>query len=227
VKYYALAIDGPAGAGKSTVAKMLAARLHYTYIDTGAMYRATTYKALKLKVDITNPDSFQFLENTEMTFVDGVLFMDGFDVTQKIRTNQVSNNVSIVASHIPVRNKLVEIQQAISHTTNVVMDGRDIGTVVLPHADLKIYMTATVEERARRRHEENLSIGIESNYESLMKEIQRRDKIDSSRAYNPLKQAQDAIYLDTSSLDIEEVADKIYLLFQLIIDRKDETHGTI
>jgi cytidylate kinase len=227
VKYYALAIDGPAGAGKSTVAKMLAARLHYTYIDTGAMYRATTYKALKLKVDITNPDSFQFLEDTEMTFVDGVLFMDGLDVTQKIRTNQVSNNVSIVASHIPVRNKLVEIQQSISHTTNVVMDGRDIGTVVLPHADLKIYMTATVEERARRRHEENLSIGIESNYESLMKEIQRRDKIDSSRAYNPLKQAQDAIYLDTSSLDIEEVADKIYLLFQLIIDRKDETHGTI
>ncbi|MDP2425772.1 MAG: (d)CMP kinase [Candidatus Izemoplasmatales bacterium] len=227
MKYYALAIDGPAGAGKSTVAKMLAARLHYTYIDTGAMYRATTYKALKLKVDITNPDSFQFLEDTEMTFVDGVLFMDGLDVTQKIRTNQVSNNVSIVASHIPVRNKLVEIQQSISHTTNVVMDGRDIGTVVLPHADLKIYMTATVEERARRRHEENLSIGIESNYESLMKEIQRRDKIDSSRAYNPLKQAQDAIYLDTSSLDIEEVADKIYLLFQLIIDRKDETHGTI
>jgi CMP/dCMP kinase len=227
VKYYALAIDGPAGAGKSTVAKMLAARLHYTYIDTGAMYRATTYKALKLKVDITNPDSFQFLEDTQMTFVDGVLFMDGLDVTQKIRTNQVSNNVSIVASHIPVRNKLVEIQQAISHTTNVVMDGRDIGTVVLPHADLKIYMTATVEERARRRHEENLSIGIESNYESLMKEIQRRDKIDSSRAYNPLKQAQDAIYLDTSSLDIEEVADKIYLLFQLIIDRKDETNGTI
>ena len=227
MKYYALAIDGPAGAGKSTVAKMLAARLQYTYIDTGAMYRATTYKALKLKVDITNPDSFQFLEDTEMNFVDGVLFMDGLDVTQKIRTNQVSNNVSIVASHIPVRNKLVEIQQAISHTTNVVMDGRDIGTVVLPHADLKIYMTATVEERARRRHEENLSIGVESNYESLMKEIQRRDKIDSSRAYNPLKQAQDAIYLDTSSLDIEEVADKIYLLFQLIIDRKDETHGTI
>ena len=227
MKYYALAIDGPAGAGKSTVAKMLAQRLRYTYIDTGAMYRATTYKAIKLKVDLSNPESFHFLDDTVMTFINGVLYMDGVDITQKIRTNQVSNNVSIVASHIPVRNKLVEIQQEISRSTNVVMDGRDIGTVVLPDADLKIYMTATVEERARRRHEENLTIGIESNYESLIKEIQRRDKIDSSRAYNPLKQAQDAIFLDTSALDIEEVADKIYQLFLVIINRKDEAHGTI
>lgn len=226
MKHYALAIDGPAGAGKSTVAKMVAQRLGYTYIDTGAMYRATTYKALKLKIDLNDPTAFSFLDETVMEFKNGILFLDGIDVTQKIRTNQVSNNVSVVASHIPVRNKLVEIQQAIAQSNNVVMDGRDIGTIVLPHADLKIYMTASVEERARRRHEENVSIGIESDYDKLIKEIERRDRIDSSRAYNPLKQAQDAIYLDTSDLDILAVADKIHRMFVDIIDRKGGEHGT-
>lgn len=226
MKHYALAIDGPAGAGKSTVAKMVAKRLNYTYIDTGAMYRATTYKALRLKIDLNDPAAFAFLNETKMEFKDGVLFMDGLDMTEKIRTNQVSSNVSVVASHIPVRNRLVEIQQAIARTTDVVMDGRDIGTVVLPDADLKIYMTASVEERARRRHEENLSIGVESDYEKLIKDIERRDRIDSSRAYNPLKQAQDAIYLDTSDLDILAVADKIHRMFVDIIDRKGGKHGT-
>jgi len=226
MKHYALAIDGPAGAGKSTVAKMVAKRLNYTYIDTGAMYRATTYKALKLKIDLNDPAAFAFLDETKMEFRDGVLFMDGHDMTEKIRTNQVSNNVSVVASHIPVRNWLVEIQQEIATTADVVMDGRDIGTVVLPDADLKIYMTASVEERARRRHEENLSIGVESDYEKLIKDIERRDRIDSSRAYNPLKQAQDAIYLDTSDLDILAVADKIHRMFVDIIDRKGGKHGT-
>lgn len=226
MKHYALAIDGPAGAGKSTVAKMVAQRLGYTYIDTGAMYRATTYKALKLKIDLNDPTAFSFLDETVMEFKNGILFLDGIDVTQKIRTNQVSNNVSVVASHIPVRNKLVEIQQAIAQSNNVVMDGRDIGTIVLPYADLKIYMTASVEERARRRHEENVSIGIESDYDKLIKEIERRDRIDSSRAYNPLKQAQDAIYLDTSDLDILAVADKIHRMFVDIIDRKGGEHGT-
>lgn len=226
MKHYALAIDGPAGAGKSTVAKMVAQRLGYIYIDTGAMYRATTYKALKLKIDLNDPTSFSFLDETVMEFRNGVLYVDGNDMTQKIRTNQVSNNVSVVASHIPVRNKLVEIQQAIAQTNDVVMDGRDIGTIVLPNADLKIYMTASVEERARRRHEENMSIGIESDYDKLIKEIERRDRIDSSRAYNPLKQAQDAIYLDTSDLDILAVADKIHRMFVDIIDRKGGEHGT-
>lgn len=211
--YHALAIDGPAGAGKSSVAKIVAQRLNYTYIDTGAMYRATTLKALKLGIDINNPDQFEFLDQTEMTFVNGVLFMDHKDVTLDIRSNDVSNNVSVVASHIPVRNKLVSIQQRISKNTNVVMDGRDIGTVVLPHADLKIFMSATVEERARRRYEENIVLGIKSNYEKLIQEIKRRDKIDSSRSYNPLRQAEDAIYLDTSNLNLEEVSEKIYKMF--------------
>ncbi|MFA5466878.1 MAG: (d)CMP kinase [Candidatus Izemoplasmatales bacterium] len=213
MKYHALAIDGPAGAGKSTVAKLLAKKLGYVYIDTGAMYRATTLKALEKHIDLDDPDAFGFLKDTKMVFHDGVLFMDDEDVTKKIRSNAVSNNVSVVAMHIPVRNQLVEIQQQIAKDTNVVMDGRDIGTVVLPNADLKIFMTASVEERARRRHEENQSLGIESDLKRLIKEIERRDRIDSSRNYNPLRQAEDAIYLDTSNLDINQVANTIYDMF--------------
>lgn len=226
MKYFALAIDGPAGAGKSTVAKEIAKKLGYTYIDTGAMYRATTYKALSLGVDLSNPDAFSFLDQTKMYFVDGTLFLDDEDITSKIRSNLVSNNVSVVASHIPVRNKLVELQQNISRNTNVVMDGRDIGTVVLPHADLKIFMSASVDERARRRHEENLSLGMKSNYEQLKKEIERRDKIDSSRDYNPLIQAKDALFIDTSNMTMSEVVDKIYQLFMNAIKTKESgSHG--
>lgn len=220
MKPYAIAIDGPAGAGKSTVAKKLALKLGYTYIDTGAMYRAATYLALKTKIDINKAESFDFLDHSKMKFIDGALYVDDLDMTKKIRSNQVSNNVSIVASHIPVRNKLVAIQQKIAQNTNVVMDGRDIGTVVLPNADLKIFMTASVEERAKRRHEENQLLGIESNYELLKKEIERRDLLDSSRAYNPLRQADDAIYLDTSHIGIDEVIEQIYQQFLKIIDEK-------
>lgn len=220
MSYHALAIDGPAAAGKSTVAKLLAKKLNFTYIDTGAMYRATTYKALKLKINLNDPEAFDFLDFTTMSFVDGVLFMDGEDVSQKIRQHVVSNNVSLVSSHIPVRNKLVELQQKIANECNVVMDGRDIGTVVLPHAELKIFMTATVEERARRRHEENLATGIESDYQKILKDIEKRDLYDSTRSYNPLRQAEDALWMDTSNLDIEAVAEKIYTQYKAIIDAK-------
>lgn len=222
MKHHAIAIDGPAGAGKSTVAKMLAKRLGYVYIDTGAMYRATTYKAMRLKINLDNPDEYTFLETTDMKFINDVLFVDGEDIAKKIRTNIVNQNVSLVASHIPVRNELVRLQQKISSETNVVMDGRDIGTVVLPNADLKIFMTATVEERARRRHEENLANNIESDYQKIYKDIERRDKIDSSRAYNPLRQAEDAIYLDTSHLDIDTVSEVIYQMFMKIIKDNKE-----
>lgn len=220
MRTYALAIDGPAGAGKSSVAKMLANKLNYTYIDTGAMYRAITFKAIEKHINLLDPNAFTFLDDTKMEFVNDHLLLDNEDVTLKIRSNAVSNNVSVVASHIPVRNRLVSLQQAIAKNTNVVMDGRDIGTVVLPNADLKIYMVASVEERARRRYEENIQLGIESNYQLLIKEIERRDKIDSSRSYNPLRQASDAIYLDTSNMDIHEVADKIYAMFLNIIHTK-------
>ena len=222
MNYHAIAIDGPAGAGKSTVAKMLAKRLGYVYIDTGAMYRATTYKAMRLKINLENAEEYSFLETTDMKFIEDILFVDGEDITKKIRTNIVNQNVSLVASHIPVRNELVRLQQKIANEANVVMDGRDIGTVVLPNADLKIFMTATVEERARRRHEENLANNIESDYQKIYKDIERRDKIDSSRAYNPLRQAEDAIYLDTSHLDIDTVSEVIYQMFMKIIKDNKE-----
>jgi cytidylate kinase len=225
---HALAIDGPAGAGKSTVAKLLAERLGYVYIDTGAMYRAATYKALRLKVDVDDPDAFGFLATTDMSFRDSVLYMDGEDVGRKIRSQFVTNNVSAVASHIPVRNQLVALQQKIARDADVVMDGRDIGTIVLPDADLKVFLTATVEERARRRHEENLANGTESDYQKILKDIERRDRIDSSRSYNPLRRAPDAVYLDTSNLDIAAVADTIYDMYTKIISSdtgKGETHN--
>lgn len=222
MKHHALAIDGPAGAGKSTVAKMLAKRLGYVYIDTGAMYRAITYKALRLKIDLENPEDYRFLETTHMTFINDVLFLDGEDITKRIRTQVVNQNVSLCASHIPVRNELVRLQQKIASENDVVMDGRDIGTIVIPKADLKIFMTATVEERARRRHEENLANGIESDYQKIFKDIERRDKIDSSRAYNPLRQAEDAVYLDTSHLDIDTVSEVIYQMFMKIIKDNKE-----
>jgi CMP/dCMP kinase len=222
MKHHALAIDGPAGAGKSTVAKMLAKRLGYVYIDTGAMYRAITYKALRLKIDLANPEDYRFLEATQMTFINDVLFLDGEDITKRIRTHVVNQNVSLCASHIPVRNELVRLQQKIAAENDVVMDGRDIGTIVIPKADLKIFMTATVEERARRRHEENLANGIDSDYQKIFKDIERRDKIDSSRAYNPLRQADDAVYLDTSHLDIDTVSEVIYQMFMKIIKDNKE-----
>lgn len=227
MKRHALAIDGPAGAGKSTVAKLLAERLGYVYIDTGAMYRAATYKALRLHVELSDPDAFGFLADTTMDFRDGILFLDGENVGQSIRSAAVTASVSVVASHIPVRNQLVALQQRIARDADVVMDGRDIGTVVLPDADLKIFMTATVEERARRRHEENLANGRESDVLKIQKDIERRDRIDSSRAYNPLRQAEDAVFLDTSNLDIIAVADRIYDMFTRITsgDKKGENHN--
>jgi cytidylate kinase len=220
MKYLALAIDGPAGAGKSSVAKMLAKKLNFTYVDTGAMYRAATLKALALRIDLDNPNAFGFLDDTQMEFRHEVLFLDGKDVTKAIRSNAVSNNVSVVASHIPVRNKLVALQQQIANQSHVVMDGRDIGTVVLPQADLKIFLTASVEVRAARRHMENLSLGIDSNLDRLKKEIERRDKIDSERSYNPLRCAEDAIFLDTSAMDMDAVTEMIYNLFMKKIDNK-------
>ena len=142
MKYHSIAIDGPAGAGKSTVAKELAKKLNYIYIDTGAMYRATTYKAISLGVDLNNPYAFSFLNTTKFIFRSGELLMDNVNMTMLNRLKEVADNVSLVASHVPVRNKLVELQKEIAKNNNVVMDGRDIGTVVLKNADLKIFMEA-------------------------------------------------------------------------------------
>ncbi|MCF7923520.1 MAG: (d)CMP kinase [Candidatus Izimaplasma sp.] len=219
MSYYALAIDGPAGAGKSTIAKLLAKKLNYTYIDTGAMYRATTYKALSLEVDLSTPDSFDFLDDTDFVFKNGELYMDSVNMTSLNRTKEVSDNVSLVASHIPVRNKLVALQQEIAKGTNVVMDGRDIGTVVLKNADLKVFLTATVKVRAKRRYEELKALGRDITLEDIEDKLKKRDLYDSNREYNPLKKAEDAIEIDTSDKDIYQVVDLLYKKYTKIINK--------
>lgn len=219
--YRALAIDGPAGAGKSTVAKTLAKRLGYIYIDTGAMYRATTYKALSLEINLNDPDDFDFLDSTDFEFRNGELYMDSVNMTSLNRLKEVSDNVSLVSSHIPVRNKLVKLQKEIACNNNVVMDGRDIGTVVLREADLKVFLTASVEVRAKRRYDELVALGNKVNLKDLENDIKRRDAYDSSRKYNPLKQAEDAIYIDTSDKNIDEVSNLLYKKFMEIVNEGD------
>lgn len=213
-KRISIAIDGPAAAGKSTVAKVVAKELSYVYIDTGAMYRTLTYAALEQKVDIENEEKLmEVLKNVNIEFQQGeniqLVFLNGQDVTEVIRTPNVTNRVSIVAKHRLVREEMVRRQQELAKKGGVVMDGRDIGTHVLPDAEVKIFMLASVEERAERRHLENINKGFDSNLEQLKEEIAQRDKLDSEREVSPLKKADDALELDTTSLSIEEVVQKI------------------
>ncbi|MBJ8027707.1 cytidylate kinase [Bacillus pseudomycoides] len=213
-KRISIAIDGPAAAGKSTVAKVVAKELSYVYIDTGAMYRTLTYAALEQNVDIENEESLmEVLKNVNIDFQQGentqLVFLNGKDVSEAIRTPNVTNRVSIVAKHRLVREEMVRRQQALAEKGGVVMDGRDIGTHVLPNAEVKIFMLASVQERAERRHLENTKKGFASSLEQLKKEIAKRDKLDSEREVSPLKKADDALELDTTSLSIEEVVQKI------------------
>ncbi|MED2039713.1 (d)CMP kinase [Bacillus wiedmannii] len=213
-KRISIAIDGPAAAGKSTVAKVVAKKLSYVYIDTGAMYRTITYAALEQKVDIENEEKLmEVVKNVNIEFQQGentqLVFLNGQDVSEVIRTPEVTNRVSIVAKHRLVREEMVRRQQELAEKGSVVMDGRDIGTHVLPDAEVKIFMLASVEERAERRHLENINKGFDSNLEQLKKEIAQRDKLDSEREVSPLKKADDALELDTTSLSIEEVVQKI------------------
>ncbi|WP_433771648.1 (d)CMP kinase [Bacillus wiedmannii] len=213
-KRISIAIDGPAAAGKSTVAKVIAKKLSYVYIDTGAMYRTLTYAALEQKVDIENEEKLmEVLKNVNIEFQQGentqLVFLNGQDVSEVIRTPDVTNRVSIVAKHRLVREEMVRRQQELAEKGGVVMDGRDIGTHVLPDAEVKIFMLASVDERAERRHLENINKGFDSNLEQLKEEIAQRDKLDSEREVSPLKKADDALELDTTSLSIEEVVEKI------------------
>src|SRR5690625_540063 len=208
-----IAIDGPASSGKSTIAKLLADEFQLVYVDTGAMYRTLTYLALKNNVEVNDEQSLaDLLKETEITFKRDKngqeVFANEENVTEAIRQNDVTNNVSVVSSFPKVREELVRRQQVISEQSGVVMDGRDIGTVVLPNADVKIFLVASVEERAERRYLENKEKGIESDFERLKQEIIDRDEYDTNRKVSPLKQAQDAVRLDTTSLSIPEVVKK-------------------
>ncbi|RHW40156.1 (d)CMP kinase [Lysinibacillus yapensis] len=214
VKQIQIAIDGPAGAGKSTIAKIVAEKLGFTYIDTGAMYRAVTYKALTHNIKLNDADSLEkMLLDTMIVLKPSqngqLVFVDGKDVTQEIRSNEVTSNVSEVAAHANIREILVAKQQELAANGGIVMDGRDIATHVLKDAELKIFMSASVEERAKRRFFDNERRGIPSTMEKLREEIALRDKLDSEREASPLVQAEDAIYLDTTELSIEQAADAI------------------
>lgn len=205
-----IAVDGPAGAGKSTVSKIVAARLGYTYIDTGAMYRAVALKVLESGKPVEEVTGDIEIKLDEA----GKVFLDGREVTKEIRTPEVSRGASDVAKFGFVRKKLTELQREMATQGSVIMDGRDIGTQVLPNADLKIFLTATVEERARRRFEELKAKNFAADFEQIKKEISLRDKQDSEREIAPLKMAEDAVLLDTTNLTIEQVVAEILHLAQ-------------
>lgn len=223
VKQIQIAIDGPAGAGKSTIAKIVAENLGFTYIDTGAMYRAVTNKAMSQNIDLSDANSLEkMLVNTSIILEPSqkgqLVFVDGEDVTEAIRSNEVTANVSEVAAHANIREILVAKQQELAARGGIVMDGRDIATHVLKDAELKIFMSASVEERAKRRFLDNERRGIPSTIEKLQEEIALRDKLDSQREASPLIQAEDAIYLDTTELSIEEAAAEILKLAKQQMD---------
>ncbi|QOR65289.1 (d)CMP kinase [Cytobacillus suaedae] len=220
-KSISIAIDGPAAAGKSTVAKIIAEKLSYIYIDTGAMYRALTFIAKKNNNDLN--DEEQLMTTLNYTLIQlkpsekgQLVFLNGEEVTETIRSSEVTNSVSIVAKHRKVREEMVRRQQKLAENGGVVMDGRDIGTHVLPDAEVKVFLLASALQRAKRRHEENLSKGYESNLDVLMKEIETRDKLDSEREVAPLRKAEDAVVIDTTSLSINEVVDRI---MDLVVER--------
>ena len=210
-KTYAIAIDGPAGAGKSTIAKALAKELGFRYVDTGAIYRTVAYFLDLLGVSPKDVDGVERYID-ELTIVieydeEGKqhMLMNGMDVSDEIRTQDISQKASLVSAHAVVREVLLDMQRDVAKQYNVIMDGRDIGTVVLPKADVKIFLTATPEVRAKRRYDELIARGQKANLDTILKEIVQRDYQDTHREIAPLKMARDSIKLDTSDLDIEGV----------------------
>jgi cytidylate kinase len=225
LKKITIAIDGPAASGKSTTARFVAQKLGYLHIDTGAMYRAITLKVLNEKLDLNDEKKIVQLAHTTSIRLEAGdstarVYLDGADVTPSIRTPLISRSVSAVSSYRGVREVMVREQRKISAHGGVVLEGRDIGTVVLPHAELKIFMIATVEERARRRKKDLVLTGIEADEKDLMKEIEARDLRDSTREVSPLKKAPDAIELDTSNLTIEEQVNFILVRANKIIQQE-------
>lgn len=205
-----IAIDGPGGAGKSTVARAVAKQLGFIYVDTGAIYRAIGLKFVRTGKSFTNENIISVLPGTELslTHIDGEqhIIIDGEDVSSLIRTQEISSAASKVSAVPEVRAFLLDLQRDIARKNNVIMDGRDVGTVILPNAEVKIFLTANVEVRARRRHRELMAKGLETpdTFERVFKEVAERDKADSERATAPLKPAEDAVLVDTSDMDFEQ-----------------------
>ena len=209
-----IAIDGPSAAGKSTIAKLLAKQLKYVHLDTGAMYRCVALASKHHHLSVEDEEQIvSMIDKLEIVFDDlGNVFMNGQDVTKDIRENEISMLTSKVSTYPKVREKLVQRQQEMAKAKGYILDGRDIGTVVLPDAELKIYMIASVEARAKRRYQEYVEKGIDIAYDTIYKDIEERDYQDMNRKTSPLTKASDAVEIDTSSLNIKEVVDKILKL---------------
>ncbi len=216
-----IAIDGPAGAGKSTIAKKVADSLGYVYIDTGAMYRAFTYELLTSSISLSDIEEItKVLEKTNIEFKNNEIFLNNLNVTNEIRSKNVTANVSAVSAIPQVREKLVNLQRKIASENNSILDGRDIGTVVFPNAELKIFLTASVKIRALRRYNELIAKDKNIDINEIEAEIEKRDKLDSSRETSPLIKAADAIEIDTSDLSIDEVANTILKLAEEICENE-------
>lgn len=216
-KTYNIAIDGPAGAGKSTIARLAAGQLGFIYVDTGAMYRAMALYFLRRGANLADEEAVGAAckdIHVEIRYEAGEqqVLLNGENVTGQIRTDQVGNAASAISKYPAVRAALLELQRSLARTNSVIMDGRDIGTLVLPDADLKIYLTASTAVRAMRRYKEFLEKGVDCTLESVEQDVIRRDEQDMNRATAPLKQAEDAVYLDASDMNISQVVDKILSL---------------
>ena len=210
MKNLVIAVDGPAGAGKSTIAKVIADKLNINYIDTGAMYRAITYKCLQNNIDINNEeDVINIAKQCDIDFKDNNIYLNGNILKDEIRTMEVSNNVSNVAKIKEVRYLMVDIQRNIGKMSSVILDGRDIGSYVFPNADYKFFLVATPEERGKRRYKELVNKGYDVNLEEIITDIIKRDEIDSNREFAPLVKAEDAIEIDTTGKNIDEVVESV------------------
>lgn len=218
MKKIIIAIDGYSGTGKSSTAKRVAMQLGYTYIDSGAMYRAVTFHFIRENVDLVNQDQVaKALSNCELSFMENKTYLNGVDVENEIRTMEVSDRVSKVSALSVVRQKLVEQQRKMSHSKGIVMDGRDIGTVVFPDAELKLFMTANMEVRTERRRMQLASKGMQESLADIQHNLIERDRVDSTREDSPLRKADDAIEIDTSHLTLEQQVNKIVSLAEEII----------
>lgn len=217
MKRIKIAIDGPSAAGKSTLAKAVAKKLDYVYIDTGSMYRCVAYYVVSKGIPMDDEKAVvAALPDIHITMEPNKIFLNGKDVSKDIRTDEMSMGASKVSGYEAVRSFLVEQQRRMADFGGVILDGRDIGTVVLPDAELKIYQVASVKTRAMRRYLENKERGLDSDLETITKEIEQRDYQDTHREHSPLKQADDAIVVDTSDLTLEEVVEKVMVLVERV-----------